>query len=303
MNLNQLKLFYLSAKYGSLSLAAKELNITPPAVTRGIQRFEEYHEVSLFKRLGKELVLTRAGKTLYKTAKNIFEMEIWAEDCLMDFQKSKKPHVRIDSIESFGAYSLPPFISLFNQKYPDIGISMNIMEVDQIMNNTLALKNDIGICARPVENSKLVSKKIFEDILVFIVRPDHALAQKEVMKFSELKGHVLVGYERSSDIWTVIKEKIKIDTKQSTLLELSSNEALKSTVLLKEGIAVIPQEIARKEIDREELKVIQIIGGPFIRSYYIIRHRNKYISPHSRNLLKLIKEWAIEYSKKHPVSG
>ena len=38
MNLNQLKVFYLTAKHGSLSAAAESLYITQPAVTKGIQR-------------------------------------------------------------------------------------------------------------------------------------------------------------------------------------------------------------------------------------------------------------------------
>ena len=47
MNLNQLKLFYLAVKYKSLSQAAMELNISLPAVSKGIQRLQEYYEVSL----------------------------------------------------------------------------------------------------------------------------------------------------------------------------------------------------------------------------------------------------------------
>ena len=38
MNLGQLKIFYLSSKLGSLSKAAEKLNVTQPAITKGIQR-------------------------------------------------------------------------------------------------------------------------------------------------------------------------------------------------------------------------------------------------------------------------
>ena len=46
MNLNQLKIFYLSVKRGSLTAAAGELNITQPAVTQAIKRFEEFYDVA-----------------------------------------------------------------------------------------------------------------------------------------------------------------------------------------------------------------------------------------------------------------
>jgi len=58
MNLNQLKLFYLAVKRKNLSLAAAELNITQPAVTKGIQRLQQHYEVKLVHRLGKKLELT-----------------------------------------------------------------------------------------------------------------------------------------------------------------------------------------------------------------------------------------------------
>lgn len=65
MNLGQLKIFYLASKMGSLSKAAEALFITQPAVTKGIQRLQEYYGIKLFNRFGKKLVLTDAGSALY----------------------------------------------------------------------------------------------------------------------------------------------------------------------------------------------------------------------------------------------
>ena len=45
MNLNQLKIFYMAAKKGNLSLAAQELFISQPAVTKGIQRLQEFYDI------------------------------------------------------------------------------------------------------------------------------------------------------------------------------------------------------------------------------------------------------------------
>jgi biotin operon repressor len=66
VNLNQLKLFYLAIKRQSLSNAAAELNITQPAVTKGIQRLQEYYEIKFVERQGIKLVLTKAGTALYE---------------------------------------------------------------------------------------------------------------------------------------------------------------------------------------------------------------------------------------------
>jgi len=54
MNLYQLKVFYYSAKYGSLSRAAENLFITQPAVTKQIQQLQNYYGIKLLNRFGKK---------------------------------------------------------------------------------------------------------------------------------------------------------------------------------------------------------------------------------------------------------
>ena len=71
MNLNQLKVFYLAAKRGNLSAAAQELFITQPAVTKGIQRLQEFYDMKFVDHIGKKLVLTDAGGVPYEIAEGL----------------------------------------------------------------------------------------------------------------------------------------------------------------------------------------------------------------------------------------
>jgi DNA-binding transcriptional LysR family regulator len=59
--LKALRLFAIVARCGSFRLAAKELNLTPGAVSHGIRSLEEWLNVELFDRT-RELVLTPAGR-------------------------------------------------------------------------------------------------------------------------------------------------------------------------------------------------------------------------------------------------
>jgi DNA-binding transcriptional LysR family regulator len=113
VNLNQLKLFYLAIKRQSLSNAAAELNITQPAVSKGIQRLQAYYEIKLVERLGKKLVLTKAGAALYEIADKIFAMEKLAEESIRSFRVKEGDQLRIHASESFGAYYLPVLINHF----------------------------------------------------------------------------------------------------------------------------------------------------------------------------------------------
>ena len=89
MNLNQLKIFYLAAKKRNLSVAAAELFISQPAVTKGLQRLQEYYDLKFVDHIGKKLVLTDAGEVLYEIAEKIFELESKAEESIRDFHFSE----------------------------------------------------------------------------------------------------------------------------------------------------------------------------------------------------------------------
>ena len=75
LNLNQLRVFYHAAKNLSYTAAAAELFITQPAVTAKMKAFEEYCQLKLFKKKGRNLVLTDEGRELFGHAEKIFKYE------------------------------------------------------------------------------------------------------------------------------------------------------------------------------------------------------------------------------------
>ncbi|MBT3487524.1 MAG: LysR family transcriptional regulator [Desulfobacula sp.] len=182
MNLNQLKLFYFAVKYKSLSHAAQELNITQPAVTKGIQRLQEYYEVPLVHKLGKNMALTLAGDNLFKIAKKIFELDELADDCMAQYQNENLKHIKISASESFGAYYLPEFINRFNVKAPKVRVTLEVLSNQQVVENTINLKNDIGFVSFPFKDKKLNTIEIVKDEIVIIMNPTHPLARKTKIK-------------------------------------------------------------------------------------------------------------------------
>ncbi len=78
-------------------------------------------------------------------------------------------------------------------------------------------------------------------------------------------------------------------------VEFSNNEAIKRAVAMEAGIALISQEVVREEIRRGELKAIPLSDSSIFRKFYIIRHKDKYISKLLQRLLDGIKKWASEH--------
>lgn len=298
MNLNQLKIFYFATKYESLSAAAEELCITQPAVTKGIQRLQEHYEIKLVNRFGKKLALTDAGEALYGIAEKIFELESHAEESIRDFQQRKKGHIRIHASETFGAYYLPSIINPFSKSNPHIQVSVNILPNELIVENVANLNNDLGFLSSPIKHKKLLIKEILDDRLVLIVPPGHAFTRKKCVVPQDLEGQSIIIHEKGSVLQSIIDEFIqKHNISLFIPLELSSNMAIKKAVEDGIGIALISRKVASEEIQADRLKAIPLCDPSITRKFYLVHHKDKYISESLKRLLEIVDRWAAEYTK------
>jgi DNA-binding transcriptional LysR family regulator len=295
MNLNQLKIFYFAVKSGNLSAAADELFITQPAVTKGIQRLQEFYELKFINYVGKKLVLTDAGEVLFKIAEKIFDMETHAEESIRDFQQRKRGHVRILSSESFGDYYLPEVIIPFCKAYPLVGVSMNILPTELVVENTASLKCDIGFISYPVEHEKLVVREILEDELIIIAPRRHPLAGRHMLRAHDLEGQPLIMHEERSAPRRAIDEFVQRHGISVRIpMELSSNRAIKRAVEHGIGIALISRKVAKEEIEAKRLIALSLGDPAMKRKFFLVHHRDKYISESLQSLIDMVFKWASE---------
>ena len=291
MNLNQLKLFYLAVKHQSLSHAAQELNITQPAVTKGIQRLQEYYEVPLVHKSGKNMELTRAGDNLFKIAKKIFELDKLADDCMAEFHNKGLKHIKMNASESFGAYYLPEFINRFNLKAPKVQVTLEVLSNRQVVENSINLKNDIGFVSFPVKDRKLNSIEIIKDEIVIILNPFHSLAKKRYLKASDLEGQMIIMHEQGSYFQKMIHDLLEANNVCVTMpITFSNNEAIKKAVEGGTGIAPISKKVAAKEIESGKLVALSLLSTPLYRTFYMIYHREKHISGPLKQFINLIQQ-------------
>lgn len=299
MNLNQLKIFYYAAKNGNLSTAANELFITQPAVTKGLQRLQEHYEIKFVDFVGKKLMLTDAGEVLYQIAEKIFEMEKQAEESIRDFQQRKRGQIRVLSSESFGDYYLPHIIIPFSKAYPLVRVSMNILPTEQVVEKTASLNCDLGFISYPVEHKKLSVREVLEDKLVIITAPNHPLAHKKNLKPKDLEGQNFIMHEKGSAPRRAIEELIRKNNISIGIpLELSSNRAIKRAVEERTGIALISRKVASEEIRAERLKAINVADPSMTRKFFLIHHKDKYISESLRLMMDMVFNWTSDYAKK-----
>ncbi|NWG02893.1 MAG: LysR family transcriptional regulator [Syntrophaceae bacterium] len=299
MNFNQLKAFYFAVKFGSYSSAAEALYITQPAITKQIQQLESTYGIKFLNRFGKKMVLTDAGEILYDFADKIFQMESQAEERLRDFQQRKSGRLRIHASESFGAYYLPFIINLFRKKYPNIHISVNIFPNQEVIENTIKLENDLGFISYPSEHKKLVIQDVLEDRLVLIVPPSHPFSRLKLLDPQKLDGQSIIMHEKGSATREIVDTFIRRNhLSVSVALELSNNEAIKRAVEEGAGVSLISEHVVSEEVQSKKLKSIPLTDPTMKRKYYLIHHKDKYLSHPLKMFLYMVHQWALKYTNR-----
>ncbi len=121
--LNALRAFEAAARHLSFTKAARELNVTPAAISHQVKALEEHLGVALFRRLTRALRLTDAGQTAYPKLSEGFDRLAEAVELVRAQEDSAVLSVSVSP--SFGAKWLVPRLDRFRAKHPDIDVRID----------------------------------------------------------------------------------------------------------------------------------------------------------------------------------
>ncbi len=295
MNLHQLRIFYEVARAQSFSAAGEKLQLTQPAVTWQIKKLEDYYELQFFERTGKKIFLTEEGRTLLEFADPILNLSREAEEALADLKGLSRGTLRIDTVFTFGDYYLPSLLQGFHGKYPRIVFQVNTGNTSQIIENTLAHKNDISFVAYDPQNAKLRVQEIITDVLVGVVAPNHPFARKKSIRLRDLNGQPLILREKGSSPRRILDEIFQQRRiSPQIVLESASTPAIKKTVEQGMGIAILSQQVIKEELQSNRLTKLTIRDAEIVYRFYLIHHKDKYLS----RILKAFMEMAVDPAKR-----
>lgn len=123
-NLNLYHIFYTVAKNKNISLAAKELYISQPAISKAISKLENNLETTLFIRSSRGVTLTEEGAILFEQVRNAFTSINNGEEQLRKIARLGVSHLSIGVSITLCKYILLPYLKEFIKENPHVTISI-----------------------------------------------------------------------------------------------------------------------------------------------------------------------------------
>ncbi|HAR97227.1 MAG TPA: hypothetical protein DCR97_14890 [Deltaproteobacteria bacterium] len=298
LNINQLRAFYYVARTGSISKAAQELMVTPPAITMQVKQLEETVGIRLLVRQGNAMVRTRAGEEVYQKAEKIFQEIRETESLLEDMSRSKRGELRIACPEMPGI-RVPRLIAEFKKSYPGINIIVEQGVDADIVRSVEDRRNELVVLWHRPNTVRLKVRAIGKEKLVLIASASSSLVPGDEISVRDLSEIPLVlKGEGSASRAVVIEYLRKFKVNPQVASESSNVAVIKEIVRQDNAVAFLKREAVEAEINEGSIKVVHILeGSPIVEVGIGYRNRRE-LSPAAWAFLRLVEKYADFPAKK-----
>jgi len=276
INLHQLATFQVVAKHCSYARAAKELHFSQPAVSAQIRQLEESMGVKLFDKIGRKTHLTQAGEALYLYAQKIAAL---IDETLETMDAMRSPHygrLSVGADTTVGTYVVPVLLGKFHHLYPDVEITLDVVNRVYLLDSLLNNRVDLVIMGKVPADVPVFAAPVAPNELVLIAPPTHRLAGCVCVPFKELAREHFLLREVGSGTRAALEEIFReAGLPLLVNMQVGNNSAIKQGVAAGLGVALISRVAIDMELETRRLVVLDVEGFPIMRQWYLIHLKEK----------------------------
>lgn len=250
MKLQQLLYLIQVAESGSFTRAATKLNLAQPALSRQIRLLEEDLGVPLFRRDGRGVEPTAAGRELVGRATTLFSDLYEMRQAVMRYRGTVEGIVTIGMMPLLGAHVVPSLLLRARELHPNVKINFMIGMSHAIHEWAISGRVDFGVVSTAVESSTyLVSEEIAHDRLHLVASAADDGAAEGSVTFAEALSQPLVIPNKANGIRAVIdRYALGRDVAVAPVLEVDSIEIIKRLIPTGIGRTILPRFSVAAEV-------------------------------------------------------
>ena len=223
-------------------------------VTTRIKNLEERLGVPLFHRHGNRLTLSSEGQLLRAYAERLLDLSAEAEAALLGHAPTGT--LRLGTLESTAAARLPPVLSRFHDRHPELVIELVTGSTDHLLERVHGGEVDAAFVSDPFDAQGLATQAVFDEELVLIA----ALSAPDVLSVDRLRQHTLIAFPTGCSYRRILESWLaSAGVAPRRVLELASYHAIVACVAAGTGIGIMPRSIL-KAVHAEPR--LQVLGLP-----------------------------------------
>ncbi|WP_026436328.1 LysR family transcriptional regulator [Acidovorax sp. JHL-9] len=277
-DLGELQAFVVTAEKASFRLAAEALCLSPPALSRRVERLEAALGVRLLERTTRSVELTAVGQEFLHEARTALAGLDEAVQRVNDQVHLRRGRVAIACIPSVASHLLPRVLRAFAVAQPEVQVHVIDESANQVLDAVVRGDADFGLSFTGSQESALRFEALMRERYVLAMQRGHRWAGRKEVAWAELAGQRLVSVSRDSSN-RLLLDQATADLPQQPVAWYECNHVAGALALVEAGLglAVLPQLALPSEHP-------QVCGVPLIepdlwRTLGLLQRRDRVLAP------------------------
>lgn len=259
-----LQVFLEAARTENFTKAGQALNLSQSAVSLQIRSLEDYLQVTLFERNGRNVRLTKAGQALIPMAEQLVQMAVGVEESIRATGGKVVGNLTVGSSTASAKYVLPHLMARFQRLYPAVHVTIPVVSRAEMMEHVIAGDYDLGVTSLRVPGHDLHYTEFFTDRLELITSASHPWARRGSVEARELLDERFICREPESACRVTVDEglsRLGVDVNQlDAVMEVGNPEALAMAVEHGIGISFVSVLAAMPRVALGRLAIVKVEG-------------------------------------------
>jgi LysR family transcriptional regulator, low CO2-responsive transcriptional regulator len=299
LNLHQLRILAAVVEHGSFAGAAQSLDLTQPAVSAQIRHLKSFAGAPIFVRDGRGVALTEAGRALYHYAQDMLGATEALSRNLAEIESGEQDRFAVGGSLAYATYVLPTALAPFQHLHSNVWISI----VDGSSREMIERVRTGALDAAVVNSSRVPSPlrellsptPIGNDDVVVIEAAGAPFSDGRQVRLPKLARVPFVRISGRQSLASTLDPLLAGAGREPvrTVMELGTWEGLKDAVRLGLGAAMVFRSVVMRELNRGELRVMDVDGFSEERELTLIcspQRRKERMTSAFRELLEHLRE-------------
>jgi DNA-binding transcriptional LysR family regulator len=286
----KMEVFVEVVNSGSISAAARKLQLTPSAVSKLLSRVEEDLGVRLIDRSTKSLKLTPEGELFYhRSVRIISDIEETIQE-VSEGRSLPRGRLRINSSVPIGVRHIQPLIPEYMQRYPQMSIDVSLTDT---LVDLLEEKVDVAIRIGPIQDSSMRARKLCESRRVIAASPDYLARHGVPLLPTDLIQHNCLNFNIRPLLneWPFLRDGAPISVPIRGTISANNGESLRQLILSGTGVARLAWfQIGHDILEHRLVPLLEPFHPGDQQGIYAIFFGHKYTSARVRTFIDFLAE-------------
>lgn len=293
LDLRQMEIFRAIHRHGSVGQAARQLNLTQPAVSKILKRLEDALEVRLFERRARGMEPTPYADALAVHAELVSSEMRSAAETIRAMRGLAKGRVRIGVTPSIASGILPAAVNALLARHPGLVVQIAEGIEDHLLPLLLKGEADILVCGsmRRLRALPVTVETLFADRVCVICRPDHPLRLAPTRRLRDLLDYPWILTDTENVMWRRLSDAFAeagLEPPRATI-ETGSATFMKRLTESGDYLTYLSRVLTREEEADGRLAALDPSLATWNRDLVLVRRNQGTLSPPTRALIDALR--------------